>query len=125
MTLLYEELTSSILKCSYKVHSTLGPGLLESAYEECLYYELNKAGFNVIKQKPMPLIYEEKKLDLGYRIDLYIESKVIIEIKSVDALNPVHFAQLMTYLKLSGCRIGFLINFNVQSLKDGIKRVIL
>ena len=79
----------------------------------------------VIKQKPMPLIYEEKKLDLGYRIDLFVENKVIIEIKSVDTLNPVHFAQLMTYLKLSKCRIGFLINFNVQSLKDGIKRVIL
>jgi GxxExxY protein len=125
MTLLHEELTGSILNCAYKVHSALGPGLLESAYEECLHYELNKAGLEVIKQKPMPLIYEEKKLDLGYRIDLYIESKVIIEIKSVEALGPVHFAQLMTYLKLSGCRIGFLINFNVQSLKDGIKRVIL
>jgi GxxExxY protein len=125
MTLLHEGLTGSILNCAYKVHSALGPGLLESAYEECLHYELNKAGLEVIKQKPMPLVYEEKKLDLGYRIDLFIESKVIIEIKSVDALNPVHFAQLMTYLKLSGCRIGFLINFNVQSLKDGIKRVIL
>jgi len=125
MTLLHEELTSSILKCAYKVHSALGPGLLESAYEECLHYELTKADIAVIKQKPMPLVYEEKKLDLGYRIDLYIESKVIIEIKSVDSLNPVHFAQLMTYLKLSGCRLGFLINFNVQSLKDGIRRVIL
>jgi GxxExxY protein len=125
MTLLYQELTGSILHCAYKVHSTLGPGLLESAYEECLHYELDKAGLMVIKQKPMPLIYEEKKLDLGYRIDLFVENKVIIEIKSVDTLNPVHFAQLMTYLKLSKCRIGFLINFNVQSLKDGIKRVIL
>jgi GxxExxY protein len=125
MTLLHEELTSSILNCAYKVHSALGPGLLESAYEECLHYELAKAGLVVIKQKPMPLIYEEKKLDLGYRIDLFVEGKVIIEIKSVDALNPVHFAQLMTYLKLSKCRVGFLINFNVQSLKDGIKRVIM
>jgi GxxExxY protein len=125
MTLLHQELTGSILHCAYKVHSTLGPGLLESAYEECLHYELDKAGLMVIKQKPMPLIYEEKKLDLGYRIDLFVENKVIIEIKSVDTLNPVHFAQLMTYLKLSKCRIGFLINFNVQSLKDGIKRVIL
>jgi GxxExxY protein len=125
MTLLHQELTSSILNCAYKVHSALGPGLLESAYEECLHYELDKAGLFVLKQKPMPLIYEEKKLDLGYRIDLFVEGKVIIEIKSVDALNPVHFAQIMTYLKLSKCRIGFLINFNVQSLKDGIKRVIL
>lgn len=125
MTLLHQELTGSILNCAYKVHSALGPGLLESAYEECLRYELDKAGLVVMKQKPMPLIYEEKKLDLGYRIDLFVENKVIIEIKSVDTLNPVHFAQLMTYLKLSKCRIGFLINFNVQSLKDGIKRVIL
>lgn len=125
MTLLHQELTSSILHCAYKVHSTLGPGLLESAYEECLHYELDKFGLTVIKQKPMPLVYYEKKLDLGYRIDLLIEGKVIIEIKSVDALNPVHLAQLMTYLKLSKCRIGFLINFNVLSLKDGIKRVII
>jgi GxxExxY protein len=125
MTLLHQELTGSILNCAYKVHSALGPGLLESAYEECLRYELDKAGLVVMKQKPMPLIYEEKKLDLGYRIDLFVENKVIIEIKSVDTLNPVHFAQLMTYLKLSKCRIGFLINFNVQSLKDGIKRIII
>lgn len=125
MTLLHEELSGSVLRCAYKVHSALGPGLLESANEECLHYELDKIGILAIKQKPMPLIYEEKKLDLGYSIDLFIEGKVIIEIKSVDALNPVHFAQLLTYMKLSGCRIGFLINFNVQSLKDGIKRVIL
>jgi GxxExxY protein len=125
MKLLYEELTGSILRCAYKVHSALGPGLLESAYEECLYYELDKIGLTALKQKPMPLIYEEKKLDLGYRIDLMVDGKVIIEVKSVEALNPVHLAQLMTYLKLSGCRIGFLINFNVESLKDGIKRVII
>jgi GxxExxY protein len=125
MKLLYEELTGSILRCAYKVHSALGPGLLESAYEECLHYELDKIGLIAIKQKPMPLVYEEKKLDLGYRIDLMIDGKVIIEVKSVDALNPVHLAQIMTYLKLSGCRIGFLINFNVESLKDGIKRIIL
>jgi GxxExxY protein len=124
MTLLHEELTSSILKCAYKIHSALGPGLLESAYEECLFYELEKNGLVVNKQKPMPLVYEEKKLDMGYRIDLLVEDKVILEIKSVEALNPVHFAQLMTYLKLSDCRIGFLINFNVQSLKEGIKRII-
>ena len=125
MSLLHQELTSSILNCAYKVHSTLGPGLLESAYEECLYYELDRAGLFVVKQKPMPLVYEEKKLDLGYRIDLFVEGKVIIEIKSVESINPVHFAQLMTYLKLSKCRIGFLINFNVLSLKDGIRRIII
>ncbi len=125
MELLHQELTSSILNCAYKVHSKLGPGLLESAYEECLHFELNKRGLNAIKQKPMPLIYEEKKLDLGYRIDLMVEGKVIIEIKSVDALNPIHFAQLMTYLKLSECKVGLLINFNVLSLKDGIRRVIV
>ena len=103
----------------------LGPGLLESAYEECLFYELNKEGLLVIKQMPMPLIYDGQRLEIGYRIDLLVENKVIIEIKSVDALNPVHLAQLMTYLKLSKCKIGFLINFNVKSLKDGIQRIIL
>ena len=116
MTLLNEELTGSILKCAYKVHSVLGPGLLESAYEECLFYELEKTGLAVNKQKPMPM---------GYRIDLLVEEKVILEIKSVEALNPVHFAQIITYLKLSDCRIGFLINFNVKSLKEGIKRIIM
>jgi GxxExxY protein len=125
MEFLHQELTSSILKCAFKVHTKLGPGLLESAYEECLRYELEKIGLNVIKQKPMPLVYEEKKLELGYRIDLFVEEKVILDIKSVDALNPVHFAQLMTYMKLAGCRIGFLINFNVMSLKEGIRRVII
>jgi GxxExxY protein len=105
--------------------TNLGPGLLESAYEECLFYELIKSGLSVTKQKPMPLVYEEKRLDLGYRIDLFVDNKIIIEVKSVDALNPVHLAQLMTYMKLSECKIGFLINFNVVSLKDGIKRVII
>jgi GxxExxY protein len=125
MTLLYQELTSSILKCAFKVHTALGPGLLESAYEECLHYELEKTCLFVIKQKPMPLVYEEKRLDLGYRIDLFVEGKVVIEVKSVESMNPVHLAQLMTYMKLSKCRIGYLINFNVESLKDGIKRVII
>ncbi len=125
MELLHKELTGSILNCAYRVHSKLGPGLLESAYEECLHYELEKTGITAIKQKPMPLIYEEKKMDLGYRIDLLVEGIIIIEIKSVDAINPVHMAQLMTYMKLAECRIGFLINFNVVSLKDGIKRVII
>jgi GxxExxY protein len=125
MELLHKELTGSILKCAYKVHSKLGPGLLESAYEECLHYELEKAGITSIKQKPMPLIYEGKKLDLGYRIDLLVEGVIVIEIKSVEIINPVHMAQLMTYMKLSDCRIGFLINFNVVSLREGIKRIII
>ena len=125
MAILYEELTGSILKCAFKVHSALGPGLLESAYEECLYYELDNIGLRVIKQKPMPLIYQEKKLDIGYRIDLLVEDKVILEIKSIESVNSVHIAQLMTYLKLSGCRVGFLINFNVESLKEGIRRIII
>jgi GxxExxY protein len=107
------------------VHKLLGPGLLESAYEECLLYELNLSGLATVKQIPMPLIYKEKKLDLGYRIDLLVDDKVIIEVKSVDALNPVHLAQVMTYLKLSGRRIGLLINFNVQFLKEGIRRIII
>jgi len=125
MNLLHQELTGSILHCAFKVHSNLGPGLLESAYEECLHYELEKIGLAAVKQKPMPLVYEEKKLELGYRIDLIVEGKVIIEVKSVEALNPVHLAQLMTYMKLSECRVGFLINFNVISLKEGIRRIII
>lgn len=107
-----------------KVHTNLGPGLLESAYQECLFYELQKAGFSVIKEKPMPLVYEEVKLDIGYRIDLLVENKVIIEIKSVDALNEVHLAQTLTYLKLGNYKLGLLINFNVALLKNGIRRVI-
>jgi len=125
MELLYKELTGKIVDCAVAVHKSLGPGLLESAYEECLYYELNYAGINTLKQYPMPLIYRDKKLDVGYRIDLLVDEKVIIEVKSVDALNPIHQAQVMTYLKLSGCRIGLLINFNVVFLKDGIRRIIL
>lgn len=125
MELLYRELTGKIVEHAVTVHKLLGPGLLESAYEECLYYELVNSGLNVFKQYPMPLVYKNKKLDIGYRIDLLVERKVIIEVKSVDFLNPVHTAQLMTYLKLSGCRVGLLINFNIQYLKEGIKRIIL
>jgi GxxExxY protein len=125
MEYLYQELTGSIIKCAYKVHSALGPGLLESAYEECLSYEMEIAGLNIERQKPMPLIYSDVKLDIGYRIDILAEKKIVLEIKSVEALNTLHMAQIMTYLKLSGCRIGLLINFNTVSLKDGIKRIIL
>ena len=106
------------------MHQSLGLGLLESAYEECLFYELRKIGLNVEKQKPLPLIYEEVKLDVGYRIDIIVENKLIIEIKSVEALNDVHFAQLLTYLKLTNCKLGLLINFNVSLIKNGVKRVV-
>ena len=102
----------------------LGPDLLESAYRESLFYEINKAGLYVEKEKPMPLIYEEVKLDIGYRIDLMIEHKLILELKSIETLNDVHLAQLLTYLKLSGCKLGLLMNFNVAMLKNGIKRVV-
>jgi len=120
-----EEVFKSVLDCSFKVHSALGPGLLESSYEECLLYELKHKGLIVQKQKPMPLVYHEVKLDIGYRIDLMVENSVVVEVKSVEAFNDVHFAQILTYLKLSGCILGLLINFNVRHLKDGIKRVIL
>jgi GxxExxY protein len=114
----------SILDCSFKLHSALGPGLLESAYTECLYYELERSGYKVEKQKPLPLIYKEVKLDAGYRIDLLVENSIVIEIKSVDTLAEIHLAQILTYLKLSGCKLGLLVNFNVAHLKEGIKRVV-
>ncbi|CAA9195828.1 GxxExxY protein [Flavobacterium collinsii] len=118
------ELSRIVFDCALKVHQTLGPGLLESAYEECLVYELKKTGLEIEKQKPLPLIYEKVKLDIGYRLDIIIENKVILEIKSVDALNEIHFAQLLTYLKLTNCKLGLLINFNVVLIKNGIRRVV-
>lgn len=118
------ELSRVTFNCALKVHQSLGPGLLESAYEECLFYELKKTGLFVEKQKSLPLIYEEVKLDIGYRIDLIVENKLILEIKSVDSLSDVHFAQLLTYLKLTECKLGMLINFNVNLIKNGIKRVV-
>jgi GxxExxY protein len=118
------ELSKLVFDSALKVHQALGPGLLESAYEECLFYELKKLGLNVQKQKALPLIYEDVKLEMGYRIDIIIENKLILEIKSVEALNDVHFAQLLTYLKLTNCKLGMLINFNVALIKNGIKRVV-
>ncbi len=118
------ELSSVVFDCALKVHRALGPGLLESAYEECLFYELKKTGLEVQKQKPLPLIYEEVKLEVGYRLDILIENKLILEIKSVDALNDIHFAQLLTYLKLTNCKLGLLVNFNVVLIKNGIRRVV-
>ena len=107
-----------------KVHKRLGPGLLESSYEACLFYELKKVGLNVVKQKSLPLVYEKVNLEIGYRIDIIVEDKLILEIKSVDVLNDIHFAQLLTYLKLTDCKLGFLINFNVVLIKNGIKRIV-
>lgn len=117
------QLNELILRCAYSVHSALGPGLLESAYEECLYYELQQVGLLVEKQKSLPLMYKEIKLDAGYRIDLLVEKRVVNEIKSIESFTDVHTAQVLTYLKLSGCKIGLLLNFNVVSLKYGIKRL--
>jgi len=118
------ELSNIIIGIAIDIHNSLGPGLLESAYKECLYYRLKKDGYYVEKEKPMPLVYEEVHLDCGYRIDLLVERKVVLEIKSVDALNEVHFAQTLTYMKLGGYKLGLLINFNVSLLKDGIRRIV-
>ncbi len=119
------QITEKIIGCAIEVHKQLGPGLLESAYEECLYYELQNAGLNVKKQLALPLVYKEIKLDAGYRIDLLVENKVVVEIKSVDAIADIHKAQLMTYMKLANIKIGLLINFNVTKLKDGIVRWVI
>jgi len=118
------DLSQIIIGCAIKVHTALGPGLLESAYEECLYYELVKEGLKVEKQKALPLIYEEIRLEVGYRLDLIVEDKVIIEVKACEALNNIHMAQVLTYLKLSHVKLGLLINFNVTRVKEGIKRVV-
>jgi GxxExxY protein len=99
-------------------------GLLESAYEECLFYELSKTALSIGRQKPLPLFYEKIKMEVGYRLDFLIENKVVIEVKAVEALNDVHKAQVITYLKLSGCKLGLLVNFNVILIKDGIKRIV-
>ena len=120
-----EDIFRKVLDCSFRIHSALGPGLLESVYVECLNYELLHIGLSVEKQKPLPLIYNEVKLDAGFRIDLLVEGKVVIEVKSVEALADIHLAQTLTYLRLSKCKIGLLVNFNVIHLKSGIKRVIL
>ena len=118
------EITRRIIGCAIEVHKALGPGLLESAYEECLVYELQKTGLQVLRQKPVPIIYKEIHLEQGYRIDLLIEGLVVVELKSVEILNPVHEAQILTYMKFAEKKIGLLINFNVLVLKDGIRRFI-
>lgn len=117
-------ITEKIIGSAINVHRELGPGLLESAYEACLVHELAGAGLKVEQQKTLPVIYQNVKLDCGYRLDLLVENEVIVEIKAVEKLISVHSAQLLSYLKLSGCRVGLLINFNVEMLKTGIKRVV-
>lgn len=118
------QITHNILNAAYKVHTELGPGLLESAYEHCLAYELREAGIFVETQKPIPLEYKEVKMECGYRLDLFVEREVVVEIKATDGINDIHLAQILTYLKLLNKEIGLILNFNVTSLKKGIKRVI-
>lgn len=118
------DISRLVYEAGYLVHKTLGPGLLESAYEECMFYELNKHNLLVEKQKPMPLVYNEVKLNAGYRLDFLIENKFVLEIKAVESLNDIHLAQILTYLRLSNCKLGMLINFNTLQFKNGVKRVI-
>ncbi len=118
------EISNKVIGCAINIHNALGPGLLESAYKECLYYELVKSGWRVDKERPMPLVYEEVKLECGYRIDLLVEKKLVIEIKSVVEVHNIHLAQTLTYMKLGNFKLGLLINFNVVRLKDGIRRVV-
>ncbi|HLO43247.1 MAG TPA: GxxExxY protein [Leadbetterella sp.] len=117
------ELSNIIIGCAIEVHRQLGPGLLESAYQECLYFELKNQGLNVVKEKPMPIVYKDVKLDHGYRLDLLVNNKVVIEIKTVETFTEVHTAQVLTYLKLGNYKLGLLLNFYVSSLKNGIKRI--
>ena len=118
------EISKTIIGCAIEVHKHLGPGLLESSYEVCLVYELEKKGLKVVQQQALPVVYKEVQLNAGYRIDLLVENKVIVELKSVEILAPIHTAQVLTYLKLKDLKLGLLINFNSVLLKDGVKRVI-
>ena len=119
------EIGNIILDAAFEVHKNLGPGLLESSYEHCLAFELIQRNLNIKVQHPLPLVYKEVKLDCGYRLDIIVEDKVIIEAKSIDSLNDIHLAQMLTYLRLSNCKLGYLLNFNVAFLKQGIKRVVI
>ena len=121
----HDALTKKIIGAAIEVHRALGPGLLESSYEACLIYELLQEGIKVERQKAIPIQYKDVKLDCGYRLDLLVEEKIILEVKSVDELTKVHEAQLVTYLKLSGCQVGLLMNFNVRILKQGIRRIVV
>lgn len=118
------EISYKVIGAAIDLHKNIGPGLLESAYENALAYDLKEIGFNVRQQVPMPFVYKDVKQEIGYRIDILVDKKVIIEIKAVETVAPVHFAQLLTYLKLSGVKLGLLINFNSKTLKDNIHRVV-
>ena len=119
-----DQITRRIIGAAIEVHNKLGPGLLESAYQACLAFELRESGFNVEEQKPLPVIYKNVKLDCGYRIDLLVENEIVIEIKAAEQLTPIHEAQLLSYLRLSGKRVGLLISFHVRVLKNGLKRIV-
>ncbi len=118
------DISRIIVDCSVKIHRVLGPGLFESVYEQVLNYELNKAGLNSLTQVMVPVYYEENKMDMGFRADIIVEDKVIIELKSIETLAPVHYKQLLTYLRLSNKKLGLLINFNENLIKDGIHRIV-
>jgi len=118
------EITRKIIGCSIEVHRNLGPGLLESAYEECLAFELTKSGLNIRRQQAVPVVYKDIKLDCGYRIDILVENSVVLELKVVDEFNPVHEAQILTYMKFADKKAGLLINFNVTVLRNGIRRFV-
>ena len=119
-----DQITQRIIGAAIEVHKTLGPGLLESAYQTCLGFELRAQGFNVEEQKPLPVVYKNVKLDCGYRMDLLVENAIVVEIKAVEQLAPIHTAQLLSYLRLSGKHAGLLINFHVRVLKNGLKRIV-
>lgn len=119
-----DQVTGRIIGCAMRVHSRLGPGLLESAYEACLAHELRQQGVEVIRQLALPVVYDGLKVDAGYRIDLLVENIVVVEVKAVEAVHPVHRAQILSYLRLSGRRVGLLLNFNVTKFRDGIERFI-
>jgi len=125
LTMTENQISKIILDCAYKVHTTLGPGLLERVYQECLAFELKNEGLKVEIEKPMPLVYEDIQFECGYRIDLLVENKVVVELKVVEAFNDVHIAQTLTYMRLGNYKLGLLLNFHTKSLKNGIKRLIL
>jgi GxxExxY protein len=118
------ELSNKIIGAAIEVHKVLGPGLLESAYEECLGYELHLRGYSFEIQKPLPVIYKDKKLDCSYRLDMVVENAIILELKSCEKIEPIHRAQLLTYIKLSNMKLGLLLNFNVPLMRDGIVRIV-
>lgn len=119
------KITEAIVDSAYKVHSTLGPGLLENVYETCMVHELSKRGLKFERQKPVPVVYDNTRLDVGFRLDLLVENQVVVELKSVEKWIPLHEAQVLTYLKLTQCTVGLLLNFNVSLMKDGIRRMVL